>query len=269
MRVQRGDRVQPRILVTGDYQHSEFSWMLNQDPRIRRIPVNQLEALDGVFDLVVIAESVPNQFPGELIEKIQAKFPLAPMVALVGSWCEGETRSGVPRAGLRRVYWHQWEGRLAAFIDQFHRCGITSWHAPGTATTGDLILPVEGNCVGSTPTGSVVAVSAIRASQFQVLNDSLARLDRDCLWLEQSWELPDLENFKGILIDTAAIDADLYDRIKKIRRLAPRSAMIVLASYPRIQEIQRLLDLGVCRVVSKPHTMDDLRAALSEIDRRK
>src|SRR5206468_630467 len=32
--------------------------------------------------------------------------PLAGVVALLGSWCEGETRTGRPLSGVQRLYWY-------------------------------------------------------------------------------------------------------------------------------------------------------------------
>jgi CheY-like chemotaxis protein len=266
--------VQPRILVTGDYLHPEFSRLL-EHPLIHLIPINRLEGSDQMYELVVIAQSLPHQFSPDTIEKIRAQFPLAPLVALLGSWCEGELRSGAPSPGVRRVYWHQWQGQLQSFVDQFQRNGVTCWNAPATATAGDLILQTETSSDCSTSGAPSVAVSAFQAGHFQALRDSLAVLGWNGKWLErmldQRQQAGDpgggqeaaLWNFERVCVDSSAIDSDLYDRIEMIRGWIPESPVIVLAGYPRWQEVRRLMGLGVSRVISKPYSLDDLRAAMA------
>src|SRR5688572_29710508 len=64
--------------------------------------------VEGLCPVVVfLAQSRREQFGADCIERLLRAAPLTRVVAIVGSWCEGETRSGVPLAGAHRVAWHQ------------------------------------------------------------------------------------------------------------------------------------------------------------------
>ena len=102
-----------KILLTCDYWDKEFQEIVSSfDVPVTLIPIEKVESIsDSNFDLIVIAQSQRDQFLSVDLEKLQAIFPLTPIVGLLGSWCEGELRSGQPLPGVTRVYWHQWQGR--------------------------------------------------------------------------------------------------------------------------------------------------------------
>ena len=62
-------------------------------------------------DLIVVAQAFPGQFSAEAVDRLRALAPLARVVGLMGSWCEGEMRTGKPWPAAIRVYWHQWPAR--------------------------------------------------------------------------------------------------------------------------------------------------------------
>ena len=64
--------------------------------------------------------------------------PLARIVGLLGSWCEGEVRSGRPWPGAMRIYWHQWPGRWHAELDRL-RGACPIWGLPLTAGDEDRV----------------------------------------------------------------------------------------------------------------------------------
>ena len=90
--------------------------------------------------LVVSRRSRRDQIEPETVEFLRKKFAGIPIVNLLGSWCEGETRSGNPLPGVIRVYWHQWNGQYGKFVSQLKANQITDWHQPPTATIGDRVL---------------------------------------------------------------------------------------------------------------------------------
>ncbi len=130
-----------KILTTGDYCHAEFRGLIGGISNVTLVPLRRIETHDeSDYDLIVVAQSHPDQFTADEIEALQAKYPLTPVVALLGSWCEGESRSGNPWPGVVRVYWHQWQGRLDLFEQQLESTGYSSWHEPRIATVGDRLL---------------------------------------------------------------------------------------------------------------------------------
>src|SRR5262245_36664939 len=81
-------------------------------------------------ELIVVAESRGGQFSAESLAALRKLAPLAGVWRLLGSWCEGETRSERPPAGCIRSYWHQWPQRWpreAGWAEQGH---LPAWSLP-------------------------------------------------------------------------------------------------------------------------------------------
>jgi hypothetical protein len=99
-----------------------------------------------VPDVIVVAQAFPGQFSLSAIASLRRLAPLAPVVGLMGSWCEGEMRSGSPWPGTVRTYWHQWTARC----DRQLRCmaggECCSWTLPPTATDEERLLADAGLC---------------------------------------------------------------------------------------------------------------------------
>ena len=66
----------------------------------------------------------PGQFSCEAIDRIRTRAPLARLVGLLGSWCEGEVRSGQPWPGTIRIYAHQWPGRAEQELKRLEQEGV-------------------------------------------------------------------------------------------------------------------------------------------------
>ena len=66
---------------------------------------------EAAVDVIVVAQARPGEFSHAGIERLRQSAPLARVVALLGSWCEGEVRSGKPWPAAVRTYWHQWPAR--------------------------------------------------------------------------------------------------------------------------------------------------------------
>ena len=61
---------------------------------------------------IVLAQAYPGQFSPVAIDRLRNLAPLARLIAILGSWCEGEPRSGHPLPGVIRIYWHQAAERI-------------------------------------------------------------------------------------------------------------------------------------------------------------
>jgi CheY-like chemotaxis protein len=64
-----------------------------------------------VADAIVLAQAFPGQFSHQAVDRLRRLAPLTRVLGLMGSWCEGEMRTGSPWPGAVRTYWHQWPAR--------------------------------------------------------------------------------------------------------------------------------------------------------------
>lgn len=254
----------PRVLLTGDYKHHEFQHLIAGFESVSLIPINQIDFNQYGFDLIVVAQSMAGQFSIEQIERLQVRFPLTPIVALLGSWCEGESRTGVPWPGVQRVYWHQWNGRFDAFAKQLIQSGITDLHMPRSSTIGDQILRVDDPHPVLSSKRRLIGISAVNSVQFEMLKDSINSLGGKCSWVETADELSEgLAQFNPICLDAAGIDDEFLTRLAWIKDRYPHAALIVVASFPRLDQVARLSALGISQIVSKPYQLRDLQYALA------
>jgi len=63
----------------------------------------QLESGDAHVDLIVVAQIRPGQVSPAKVHALRTLAPLARIVGLFGSWCEGESRTGSPWPAIPRL----------------------------------------------------------------------------------------------------------------------------------------------------------------------
>src|SRR2546427_7236671 len=111
----RCDFMMPEQTVwnVGGWQHAEFSeavaWLksraaclLFDDAGTADSNLRTVEAANAPIAMVLV-QSRPGQISRGSVERLHAAAPLARLVALVGTWCDGELRSGRPWPGVVRV----------------------------------------------------------------------------------------------------------------------------------------------------------------------
>ena len=257
-----------KILITGDYWHEDFRDVLSQ----LRVPATlvSLEAIregsvkDENYEVVLLAQARPDQFSHQDCEMLQQKFPQTPVVSLVGSWCEGEMRSGNPSGGGVRIFWHQWQGRYDNFVSEFNRSHVSSWHLPRTATEADRVTESVSQFANSKESskgasGVHVGISAWSEDGYRMLADALQSFDFRCSWLEGPEAhrvVPDV-----ICINANSLSINLQTSISQMSRRTS-APIVVLMNFPRKSEVDIARNLGVREVVSKPYQLIDLKFAI-------
>ncbi len=257
-----------KILWSGDYWHDDFKTLLSSiNVPMTMTPIEKLTLFkdkDEQFDLVVLAQSRRNQFDSSVVEFLRDRFPGVPVVFVLGSWCEGETRSGEPIPGVIRVYWHQWMGQYAKFCQQLETSGISDWHLPTTSTVADRIEQAQPQ--RQPVHQSIIGVSAWTQSQFEMVADALKTLGYRTRWLERSvWDAQAFTLLSAICIDANSVTDDLVNRLSWLRTTYPGRPMVLILNFPRAQEVSKASDLGVAEILSKPFELANLGAAIKRI----
>ena len=99
-------------------------------------------------DVIVVAQAFPGQFSHQAIDRLRRVTPLARVLGVMGSWCEGEMRSGSPWPATVRTYWHQWPARCHREFCRFAKGKSCSWALPLTATEEERLLVESGGTAG-------------------------------------------------------------------------------------------------------------------------
>ena len=263
-----------RILVTGDYWHSDFKDLIGGGPASTTlITVDKFLhhsdpaplAIEGedTFDLVAIAQSRQGQFDQALIDAVKAFAGATPVVMMLGSWCEGEVRSDRPAEGVTRVFWHQWKGRFNKFMRHLENDGVTQWHGPETKTDADRI-GAPNRLDSKTPSENVcIGISAWNVEAYDSLSAAIQSFGWQTRWVERT-NLSSLEGaINAICVDANSRDDNLERRILWLKEQVFEVPMVLSMNFPRNNETSKLRGVGVSHVVSKPFELNDLRDAIA------
>jgi len=280
--------MQPPVLITGDIQHREFAgavaWLE------ANCSLTRAEDFDAAISavqnerplLVVVAQSRPGQYSAAAIERIYAAAPLARLVALLGSWCEGETRTGQPWPGVIRLYWHQWETRAPAEIARLLEPRTpNAWKLPRTATPVERLLAAPPDPPSLTLRAGIYADEAVvydaLAGAVEAAGCTPVRLATPGKAHHNDAGVAGSDNASSDVAIDGKVHADcdllLFDAADWRQRTQQRLAAVtseqrpcvVLMNFPRKHEVDEAVAAGASAVVSKPYLVDDLWRAMQRV----
>ena len=88
----------------------------------------------------MLAQARPGRFSEHDVARLKQCAPLARVLGLLGSWCEGETRTGTAWPAAGRCYWYQWPARFESELDRIGRGLCPAWGLPETASPEERVL---------------------------------------------------------------------------------------------------------------------------------
>jgi len=238
----------PRILLTGDFKHPDFdrvrTW-LAQTCELQELP-QPADLRASSHELALLCQSRPGQFAQVDVESLHRAAPLAGLIALLGTWCEGEARSGRPWHGIERVYWYEAIGHLRQLLAHPQQ-GLR------TETVAERILRQS----WQPPAMRGIAVIAGDRREYEPLAD----LCRALQMTPHRYEAAATLNVTPSLILVAADDlasSGLSDTVISLRRQWPQARMVALLNFPRQHEVAALESAGCNAVLGKPVMLGDL-----------
>lgn len=215
-----------------------------------------LAAVEIAPELILLAQPLPGAVRQRDVDRLQRLAPLARVVIVAGTWCEGELRTGLPPVGALRLYWYElapwWyaaERRLAAGL-------ASAWSAP-------LDHPQAGRYVASRSANelavpSPVAVHADDFSVYETLADALAVEGVEAIWTRGT--------------TTSSARAGIWDggqlsdrELERLRRCCTQVAgpVVAMLDFPRVEHIAQARAAGAVAVFAKPYVVDEVFAALA------
>jgi len=251
----------PTSLLLGDWTCGEF---LDARESLRRQTVALEAAPEDAYrllssqelqpDLIVVATPRPGSVSREAIETVWQLAPLAPLVQLLGSWCEGETRTGVCWPGAMRVFWYDWEAAFARFINHC-RCGTCPlWAVPTRCDEERLLSAATAGGLGQSDPLAIVSPDARLA---EALGDGLHLQELASFWLRPGEPLP-VARVAAVLWEGIHFDHHEQQQVAALRRQLPDRPLIALFDFPRLDTQRQALAAGAGAVLAKPLLIDDL-----------
>ena len=135
-------------LLVGDCERGEFreacEAMRSQSLVVAVPDMDQaaraLASGDLLPEVIVIAQARPGEFTADQVDRLRRLSPLARVLGLLGSWCEGEVRTGHPWPGVVRVYWYDWLPWWKQALEKVRKGECPAWGLPVTANDRDRLL---------------------------------------------------------------------------------------------------------------------------------
>jgi hypothetical protein len=249
---------QATVFGIGPWHHGEFALLqpsLNGSSDWLRSK-NFVDALTLLSEnewspeFILIAQALPGVISQDEIEKVRQAAPLAQIVIVAGSWCEGELRTGQPPEGVLRMYWHEfanwWPTRMQS-----------DWSAcldgPFAARCSKLSTQSQNSCSA--------AIHSPTLAEFQAISSVLTPSGCKTMWVRHADGFPS-EYSVGIW-DGGQLDFQELTKLKAFAsKVQSRSGkLVVLLDFPRKEHFELLQDLGCHAVFGKPYIIEELIAA--------
>lgn len=224
--------------------------------------VNWLAASETAPELIVLAQARPGEIPAAEVDRLRRIAPLTRLVGLLGTWCEGESRSGQPWPAVERVYWHQWPGWLDRELRGL-QCGVAAtWSLPLTVAPEERFLAASHALVWNPCElgGDALIVASDRQIE-RLLLDFMARIG-----CRSAAARP--EDLPSSAVSLVIWESDELGEVEAqhlrawVQCVAP-APVVVLLGFPRIEVQRRALAAGARHVLSKPFFLSELRASIA------
>ena len=204
--------------------------------------------------VIILGQSRRGQFAESDVERLLHAAPLARVVVLAGSWCEGETRSGRPIGGVHRLTWHEAPQAVPRELAALSAGRTSGWSWPATAVRYERPLPTNRG-------GQLVAVCSASASMAEAVSFALRDVGYKTAIAETS--RPNLVLGAGAIVWDVPADADRVDLERRaLRDWFAGVPVVALCGFPRPDDLTRLRSMGVSAAVGKPFQLADLAAAV-------
>ena len=229
-------------------------------------------------DVIVLAQAIPGEFSVREVELLRREAPLARMVGLLGTWCEGEMRTGDPWPGVIRLYWYQWHPQATMHMKALAEGRPTAWALPATATHEDRLLAQSRISAARSPgayRGYVAVFSprpemtewiceAFEGPEWNVLPADFRRVQeflemdpKTCLALSGHVDL--------LVYDATEFDEAEAARFGRVCGLVGAKDSMVLCDFPRLADRRRAAEAGAACMLAKPVEILDLTQVATQL----
>jgi hypothetical protein len=255
--------------IVGSVDHPDFCDVTSLLRATARAEIGQNESPE----IVVVAQARPGQTSQREIESLRRRWPLAGIVAVLGSWCEGETRTGQPWPGVRRLYWYEfpawWQQQLArrdaGVCPEWARPTNEGNRSPSIRNPGYPLRAAIRN-----RQNGLIHLSTTSRDTAEALADTLYDAGYATVWTPPSQSKAIVRGAAAGIWDGGQLDErEAHGLAAFCRRLAlDATPVVALLDFPRRDRCEVGAQLGIASVLGKPWINDDLVAAIDAVIRR-
>jgi hypothetical protein len=256
------------VLLVGAIDFHEFRpavrWLRTHtrldEARTVAAALDKAERRQAGWHTAIVAQSRPGECSQRDVDRLSHAMPLTHLVALLGSCCEGESRSGRPWPGVVRVYWHQFVARAASALRS--DVAATAWQLQRTATDAERV----DHALQSPPPAAtgLIAVCTPQAVFFDALASACRVAGYSTAWVTAGAPLP-VAGAAAVLWHGQLRAASDLQRLRDVVSRALRAPVVALLGFPRYDDVRRARAAGAAAVLPLPLLLPDLWDTLRNI----
>lgn len=241
------------VLAIGDADHSEFATVL---ATVRDTPgARVLEQVNPrqPCELVLVLQARSGSVDPAPLETLHHQMPLAGKAVVLGTWCEGEARTGRPLVDYERVFWYHFPAWWQAVRAAWAANRPTHWQQPP-----DVPAPAKPLA------GRRIAVDTEDADAATALVAAGESLGATTIW-HPRWRSRPLHSpvDAAVWVGAQLDDAEQQQLADYRSHLGADVPLLVLLDFPRTEVVRRAEQLGATSVLGKPWRLESLAAALA------
>jgi hypothetical protein len=210
---------------------------------------------------ILFMQARPGSIAQDDIEQFHHLAPQARLLMLVGPWCDGELRSGRPCEGVARMHWHQWPARLPHELGLAGPSGRPVYRSR-MITEYDILLRTLTPALHRPLHAGHIAVAAENREAFSTLADACWAIGWRAVW-QQPGMPPQFGASDLLLIDGWPNCPRDFEQLRASHRPVPPA--VLLLDWPRQNDLDRAIHLGIGRVLARPLLLADLFATLDAL----
>ena len=224
---------------------------------------NKLSRISSTPELIVLVQDRPGCIAESEVELIRRQAPLSGIVCVLGSWCEGETRSGRPLSGVRRLDWYEfpvwWQRQLVALAAG--EC--PEWARPFIK---DVIEYADGAQKQLLSNRGLVLLETTCWETGNALGDVLQAAGFATAWSPPGRHETCVRGAVAGIWEGRQLDDSEAARLKSFsdRFEHVGAPIIALLDFPRRDRVETAREAGAVVVLGKPWLNVDLVAALTD-----
>jgi hypothetical protein len=213
------------------------------------------------WDLIVIAQSHPGEYSSNQIDALRTRFPTSPLVALLGSWCEGETRTGKPWPAAARVFWHDFPDwwRTGRQTTAERRC--PAWGLPVTFAEEERLLALDQH---QTTGWGLVVIASHRTATVDALTTACSDRNLATLWIRPG-DRTTARGAAAVVWDGSQMSAEESHELEALSQRFPGAPLLALLDFPRIETQERAIAAGATAILAKPLLLNALHRQLDAL----
>ena len=183
-------------------------------------------------------------------------------MALVGTWCEGELRSGRPWPGVVRIPLNTWRYRLEQELGLAESNGRSLAPLPRTAMAAERLESTLASRRRRTCRVAKAAIFSSRRTSCEAIADMLQQLGIESVWQSEADAC------------VGAVDIVVFDGWEQLAAHDSRSSngrdggfspQVLLLHFPRGEDYERAASSAITAILTLPLLLSDLAAVIDKI----